>query len=82
MQGIVYKSTGSWYIVKDQQNNFIECKLAGKLRNSESKSTNPVCTGDSVTVKIDNKKTPIIAVSYTHLPSPRDRTRSRMPSSA
>ena len=23
-----------------------------------------------------------IAVSYTHLPSPRDRTRSRMPSSA
>ena len=60
MQGIVYKSTGSWYIVKDQQNNFIECKLAGKLRNSESKSTNPVCTGDSVTVKIDNNKTPII----------------------
>ena len=60
MQGIVYKSTGSWYIVKDQQNNFIECKLAGKLRNSESKSTNPVCTGDYVTVKIDNKKTPII----------------------
>ena len=57
MQGIVYKSTGSWYIVKDQQNNFIECKLAGKLRNSESKSTNPVCTGDSVTVKIDNNKT-------------------------
>ena len=60
MQGIVYKSTGSWYIVKDQQNNFIECKLAGKLRNSESKSTNPVCTGDSVTVKINNNKTPII----------------------
>ena len=60
MQGVVYKSTGSWYIVKDQQNNFIECKLAGKLRNSESKSTNPVCTGDSVTVKIDNNKTPII----------------------
>ena len=57
MQGLVYKSTGSWYIVKDQQNNFIECKLAGKLRNSESKSTNPVCTGDSVTVKIDNNKT-------------------------
>ena len=33
-----------------------------------------------------NKKSRIglalIAVSYTHLPSPRDRTRSRMPSSA
>ena len=24
----------------------------------------------------------LVAVSYTHLPSPRDRTRSRMPSSA
>ena len=25
---------------------------------------------------------PIVSVSYTHLPTPRDRTRSRMPSSA
>ena len=30
----------------------------------------------------DNLKDLLTAVSYTHLPSPRDRTRSRMPSSA
>ena len=28
MQGLVYKSTGSWYLVKDEKNIFIECKLA------------------------------------------------------
>ncbi len=60
MQGLVYKSTGSWYLVKDEKNIFIECKLAGKLRNSDLKSTNPVCTGDLVTIKIDKNKTPII----------------------
>lgn len=60
MQGLVYKSTGSWYLVKDKKNSFIECKLAGKLRNSDSKSTNPVCTGDIVNIKIDKNKTPVI----------------------
>ena len=60
MQGLVYKSTGSWYLVKDKKNSFIECKLAGKLRNSNLKSTNPVCTGDLVNIKIDKNKTPVI----------------------
>jgi len=60
MQGLVYKSTGSWYLVKDKKNSFIECKLAGKLRNSNLKSTNPVCTGDFVNIKIDKNKTPVI----------------------
>ena len=60
MQGLVYKSTGSWYLVKDKKNSFIECKLAGKLRNSDLKSTNPVCTGDFVNIKIDKNKTPVI----------------------
>ena len=64
MQGVVYKSTGSWYIVKDQQNNFIECKLAGKLRNSKSKSTNPVCTGDHVTVIIKKHKSIFEAIIW------------------
>ena len=53
MQGLVYKSTGSWYLVKDKKNSFVECKLAGKLRNSDLKSTNGVCTGDFVNIKID-----------------------------
>ena len=60
MQGLVYKSTGSWYLVKDKKNSFIECKLAGKLRNSDLKSTNPVCAGDFVNIKIDKNKTPVI----------------------
>jgi len=41
-------------------------------------------TPDSLEVqnKYDQLTSGLSSVSYTHLPSPRDRTRSRMPSSA
>ena len=29
MTGLVYKSTGSWYTVKSQQDDFIECRIKG-----------------------------------------------------
>ncbi|MDG2447038.1 MAG: ribosome small subunit-dependent GTPase A, partial [Flavobacteriaceae bacterium] len=32
MKGIVYKSTGSWYHVKNDQGVFYECRLKGKFR--------------------------------------------------
>ncbi|MFB0910096.1 MAG: hypothetical protein QMA99_03970, partial [Flavobacterium sp.] len=30
MTGLVYKSTGSWYTVKSEQGDFIECRMKGK----------------------------------------------------
>ena len=42
-QGIVYRSTGSWYSVK-ANNNFYDCRIVGKLRLKGIKSTNPVAT--------------------------------------
>ena len=32
MKGLVYKSTGSWYKVRNNNYNFIVCRLKGKLR--------------------------------------------------
>ena len=32
MKGIVYKSTGSWYVVKGENNQFYECRIKGKVR--------------------------------------------------
>ena len=31
MKGIVYKSTGSWYKVKTDQDRFYDCRLKGKF---------------------------------------------------
>ena len=53
MLGTVYKSTGSWYKVKLDNGKFIDCKLQGKFRDHNIKSTNPICVGDVVKVKIN-----------------------------
>jgi len=60
MLGTVYKSTGSWYKVKLVNGEFLDCKLFGKFRTKNLKSTNPVCVGDNVTVKITENQTPQI----------------------
>ena len=48
MQGIVYKSTGTWYTVKSEEGEFIDCRIKGKFRIQGIKSTNPVAVGDHV----------------------------------
>jgi ribosome biogenesis GTPase len=53
MQGIVYKSTGSWYTVKTQEGSFYECRIKGKFRIKGIKSTNPVSVGDQVTFEVE-----------------------------
>ena len=53
MTGIVYKSTGSWYTVKSENGDFIECRIKGKFRMKAIKSTNPIAVGDVVDFEID-----------------------------
>lgn len=48
MQGLVIKSTGSWYTVEDEQGIRYECRIKGKLRMKGLVSTNPVAVGDIV----------------------------------
>jgi ribosome biogenesis GTPase len=48
MQGTVYKSTGSWYIVRTDAGETISCRIKGKFRIKGIKSTNPVAVGDRV----------------------------------
>ena len=50
--GIVYKSTGSWYDVKLEDNKFVQCRVVGKLRLGSLKTTNPVTVGDRVEVNL------------------------------
>ncbi len=61
MNGIVYKSTGSWYSVRDDQGNYIDCKLKGQYRIKGLKATNPIAVGDSVEFEFQfNEKIGII----------------------
>ena len=53
MTGLVYKSTGSWYTVKSDEGDFIECRIKGKFRIKGIKSTNPIAVGDVVDYEID-----------------------------
>ena len=48
MKGKVIKSTGSWYIVTDDEGRRWECRLRGKIRLDGLRSTNPVAVGDNV----------------------------------
>ena len=48
MKGIVYKSTGSWYQVKSEDGEFHQCRIKGKFRIKDIKSTNPIAVGDKV----------------------------------
>ena len=53
MTGIVYKSTGSWYYVKSEDNQFYNCRIKGKFRIKGIKSTNPIAVGDVVDFDLD-----------------------------
>lgn len=53
MTGLVYKSTGSWYTVKSEEGDFMECRIKGKFRMKGIKSTNPIAVGDIVDYELD-----------------------------
>lgn len=56
MQGIVTKSTGSWYTVRTSDGNYTECRIRGKFRMEGIKNTNPVSVGDVVTFDLEPQK--------------------------
>lgn len=58
VQGTIYKSTGSWYILKDKKNVTWNARIKGKLKIDEDiSSTNPVAVGDRVIFEAENEET-------------------------
>lgn len=53
-QGLVIKSTGSWYTVEDENGDTFECKIKGKFRIKGIKNTNPIAVGDRVGFSLQN----------------------------
>ena len=54
MRGTVYKSTGSWHSVKNNEGVEFECRIKGRLRLDNLGSTNPIAVGDVVEFDIEN----------------------------
>ncbi len=48
MDGIVTKSTGSWYDVRTPDGKIFSCRIKGKMKLDDVVSTNPVAVGDRV----------------------------------
>jgi ribosome biogenesis GTPase len=53
-RGLVIKSTGSWFTVESENGELFECKIKGKFRIKDIKSTNPVAVGDHVEFSIQS----------------------------
>ncbi len=55
MTGTVYKSTGSWYSVKDSEGRFWNARIKGVFKIGEITSTNPIAVGDVVEFETENE---------------------------
>lgn len=53
MKGLVTKSTGSWYTVQVDSNTTYECRIKGKFRTKDIKTTNPIAVGDWVEIEME-----------------------------
>lgn len=61
MDGVIIKSTGSWFHVLTGDNQKVACKLKGNFRIKGIKTTNPVAVGDDVEFFLmDNEETGVI----------------------
>ena len=55
MKGTIYKSTGSWYSVKGEDNAFYKARLKGKFKMDGITSTNPIAVGDEVAFEMEDE---------------------------
>lgn len=60
MKGLVIKNTGSWYLVRTDENKNVECKIKGSFRLKDIKSTNPITVGDRVSIIMNEDGTGVI----------------------
>ena len=55
MKALVYKSTGSWYTVKDKTGRTYNARMKGIFKIDGITSTNPVAVGDEVDIELESE---------------------------
>jgi len=66
MRGIVYKSTGSWYNVKDDSGKMWNARIKGIFKLDEITSSNPIAVGDIVDFEKEDSNEPTVIISKIH----------------
>ena len=57
MKGLVIRNTGSWYTVRTDDGQLLDCRIKGNFRIKGIRSTNPVAVGDRVEVRMPQAET-------------------------
>src|SRR6476620_4402408 len=55
MKGLVYKSPGSWYVVKTADGKQYNARIKGVFKIDGITSTNPIAVGDRVKLEMENE---------------------------
>jgi ribosome biogenesis GTPase / thiamine phosphate phosphatase len=66
MKGTVYKSTGSWYSVKDDEGRFWNARIKGVMKIEGITSTNPIAVGDIVDFQVEDGADESVIISNIH----------------
>lgn len=64
MKGVVVKSTGSWYLIKNDSGEILKSRIKGRFRLDNIGHTNPVAVGDHVDFELDNDGIGVITKIY------------------
>ena len=66
MKATVYKSTGSWYIVKNDSGQQFNARILGKFKIDGLTSTNPIAVGDRVEIEMENELESSVTITQIH----------------
>ncbi|MBA4139022.1 MAG: ribosome small subunit-dependent GTPase A [Segetibacter sp.] len=55
MKGLIYKSTGSWYVAKNTKGKVFNARIKGVFKIDSITSTNPIAVGDEVEMEVENE---------------------------
>jgi ribosome biogenesis GTPase len=66
MQGIVYRSTGSWYNVKDESGKLWNARIKGIFKLDDITSTNPIAVGDVVDIVLEDENEQTVMITKIH----------------
>ncbi len=65
-RALVYKSTGSWYTVKNQAGRMVNARIKGVFKIDEITSTNPVAVGDEVEIETESETENTATITEIH----------------
>jgi ribosome biogenesis GTPase len=66
MTGKVYKSTGSWYVIKTSEGEIWNARLKGLFKLDDITSTHPLAVGDEVGFEIENEEEKTAIITAIH----------------